>query len=314
MSIETSLLYINNISKQLKSQAQSLKNQSSTISENFNNELENNLKTTTPIKIQPVDYEKIYKNMKELENIKQVINSSDKFYNDIKIGLTTPFENYHNLNEEDQNKIKKTTVDIFGAEKGTIKLITCASVRQFYPPIIKIALGEVMSYMTKEVSIAFGNNLQKNINNAMKNENLLTTNEKGVVVLDFDEKGFLNFIYSIIKDNEENEKDKSLNNLYEKLLKETDRRYHPFETMKREEALRKKQFQQEKEEKSKSNNDESLELTEASLVAELLSKNELNQNPLNEFKRLSNLLYLENYNSYDYLEVLKNLNKNTTKV
>lgn len=138
MSIETSLLYINNISKQLKSQAQSHNNQSNTISENFNNELENNLKkTTTPIKIQPVDYEKIYKNMKELENIKQVVNSNDKFYNDIKIGLTTPFENYHNLNEEEQNKIKKTTVDIFGAEKGTVRLITCASVRQFYPPIIK---------------------------------------------------------------------------------------------------------------------------------------------------------------------------------
>jgi hypothetical protein len=313
MSIETSLFYINNTSKQLKSQAQSHKNQSSTIPENFNNQLENNLKTTTPIKIQPVDYEKIYKNMKELENIKQVIDSSDKFYNDIKIGLTIPFENYHNLNEEEQNKIKKTTVDIFGAEKGTIQLITCASVRQFYPPRIKIALGEVMSYMTKEESIAFGNNLQKNINNAMKNENLLTTNEKGVVVLNFDEKGFLNFIYSIMKDNETNEEDKPLNNLYEKLLKETDRRYHPFETMEREEALRKKQFQQEKEEKLKSNKDESLELTGDSSITELLSKNELNQNPLNEFKRFSNFLYLENYNSYDYLEVLNNLNKNTTK-
>lgn len=312
MSIETSLLYINNISKQLKSEAQTHKNQSNTISENFNNELENNLKTTTPIKIQPVDYEKIYKNMKELENIKQVINSSDKFYNDIKIGLTTPFENYHNLNEEEQNKIKKTTVDIFGAEKGTIQLITCASVRQFYPPIIKIALGEVMSYMTKEESIAFGNNLQKNINNAMKNENLLTTNEKGVVVLDFDEKGFLNFIYSIIKDNETNEEDKPLNNLYEKLLKETDRRYHPFETMEREEALRKKQFQQEKEEKLKSNKDEFLELTEEPLLDDFSTKNELNQNSLSEFKKISNLLYLKNCNSYDYLKVLKELN-NTTK-
>lgn len=312
MSIETSLLYINNISKQLKSQAQTHKNQSNTISENFNNELENNLKTTTPIKIQPVDYEKIYKNMKELENIKQVINSSDKFYNDIKIGLTTPFENYHNLNEEEQNKIKKTTVDIFGAEKGTIKLITCASVRQFYPPIIKIALGEVMSYMTKEESIAFGNNLQKNINNAMKNENLLTTNEKGVVVLDFDEKGFLNFIYSIMKDNETNEEDKPLNNLYEKLLKETDRRYHPFETMEREEALRKKQFQQEKEEKLKSNKDEFLELTEEPLLDDFSTKNELNQNSLSEFKKISNSLYLKNCNSYDYLKVLKELN-NTTK-
>lgn len=147
----------------------------------------------------------------------------------------------------------------------------------------------------------------------MKNENLLTTNEKGVVVLDFNEKGFLNFIYSIMKDNETNEEDKPLNNLYEKLLKETDRRYHPFETMEREEAIRKKQFQQEKEEKLKSNKDESLELTKEPLAAELLSKNELNQNPLNEFKRFSSLLYLENYNSYDYLEVLKNLNKNTTK-
>ena len=312
MSIETSLLYINNISKQLKPQAQSHKNQSSTVPENFNNELENNLKTTTPIKIQPVDYEEIYKNMKELENIKQVINSSDKFYNDIKIGLTTPFENYHNLNEEEQNKIKKTTVDIFGAEKGTIKLITCASVRQFYPPRIKIALGEVMSYMTKEESIAFGNNLQKNINNAMKNENLLTTNEKGVVVLNFDEKGFLNFIYSIMKDNETNEEDKPLNNLYEKLLKETDRRYHPFETMKREEALRKKQFQQEKEEKLKSNKDEFLELTEEPLVDDFSTKNELNQNSLSEFKKISNLLYLKNCNSYDYLKVLKELT-NTPK-
>ena len=312
MSIETSLLYINNISKQLKPQAQSHKNQSSTVPENFNNELENNLKTTSPIKIQPVDYEEIYKNMKELENIKQVINSSDKFYNDIKIGLTTPFENYHNLNEEEQNKIKKTTVDIFGAEKGTIKLITCASVRQFYPPRIKIALGEVMSYMTKEESIAFGNNLQKNINNAMKNENLLTTNEKGVVVLNFDEKGFLNFIYSIMKDNETNEEDKPLNNLYEKLLKETDRRYHPFETMKREEALRKKQFQQEKEEKLKSNKDEFLELTEEPLVDDFSTKNELNQNSLIEFKKISNLLYLKNCNSYDYLKVLKELT-NTPK-
>lgn len=310
MSIETSFLFTNDISKQLKSQTQVNKNQSNKTSENFNDKLESYLNKKIPsIEVYPINYEKIYKNLKELENIKQSISTDEKFYNDIKIGLTKPFENYHNLSEEKQNKIKKTTVDIYGAEKGLVQLVTCTCLNQFYPPIIKIAVGEVMSYMSTEESIAFGNNFQKNINNAMKDTSLLTTNEKGVVLLDFDEKGFLNFIYSIMKDNETNEKDKPLNNLYEKLLKETDRRYHPFETMQKEEALRKKQFQ---EEKLKSNKDESAELIEKPLVADFFTKNELNENSLNELKKISNLLYLKNCNSYDYLKVLKELN-NTTK-
>lgn len=298
MNIENSLLHINNISKQLKSQAQNSKYQSDKPPESFNNKLESNLnQKTTSIEIVPIDYEKIYKDMKELENINLSINTNDKFYNDIKIALTKPFENYHNLSVEEQNKIKNTTVDIYGAEKGIVQLITCTCVRQFYPPIIRIAVGEVMSYMTKEESIEFGNNFQKNINNAMKDENLLTTNEEGVVLLNFDEKQFLNFIYSIMKNNETNEKDKSLNNLYEKLLVETDRRYHPFETMQREEALRYEQFRNEKKETLQVNENEPVVTIKKESIFELLIKNNMKNN----------------FNSYDYLKVIEELNKKSIK-
>lgn len=323
MTIETSLLYTDKIREQLSSQAQTNKDQSDKTFEDFNTKLENNLseKTTSNdksfeifknIKSQNIDYENIYANMKELEkNLNPSINTNDKFYNDIKIGLTKPFENYHNLSKEEQNNIKETTVNIFGAEKGTVRLITCTSVRQFYSPIISIALGEVMSYMSIEDSIAFGNNFQKNINNAMKDTNLLTTNEEGVALLNFDEKPFLNFIYSIMKDNEGNEKDKYLNNLYENVLKETDRRYHPFETMEREEALRNKLFQQEKALQPKE--DELVESTKEKPISKLLTKNNLSQNLLNEIRYSSKLLYLKNFNSYDYLKVINELNNNSEK-
>uniref|UniRef100_UPI004048B7CF hypothetical protein n=1 Tax=Aliarcobacter sp. TaxID=2321116 RepID=UPI004048B7CF len=298
MSIETTLSYINDISKQFKSQVQVDKNQSNKTSENFNDKLESYMNKNTPsVEVHSIDYEKIYKNLKELENIKQAISTDEKFYNDIKIGLITPFENYHNLSEEKQNKIKKTTVDIFGAEKGVVQLVTCSCLTQFYPPIIRIAVGEVMSYMTKDESIAFGNNFQKNINKAMKDENLLTTNEEGLVLLDFDEKGFLDFIYSIMKDNETNEKDKSLNNLYEKLLKETDRRYHPFETMKKEEALRQEQFSNEKKETPQVDENEPITIIKKESIFELLIKKNVKKD----------------FNFYDYLKAIEELNKNSIK-
>lgn len=316
MSIETSLSLITNIREQLKSQTKTNKNYLNDASQNFNDQLNNNLnqKTTSNddnlkifrnIQIHNIEYEKIYKELKEIEKspTTKSLNVNDKFYNDIKIGLTPPYENFHNLTIEEQNKIKESTVDIFGAQKGTIHLITCTSVREFYNPIIKIALGEVMSYMSLEESIAFGNNLQNNINNAMKDFNLLTINEEGTVVLNFEEKEFINFINSIMKNNETNQNDKSLNNLYEKVLIETDRRFHPFETMQREEALRNKQFQQEKEENQKFSN-EAIEVTKKLSVYEDFIKNLLNQ-------RFSNSSYIKNYNSYDYLELIKKQNCNT---
>lgn len=241
MSIETTLTFINNLSLELKTKAS--QNQSGKNSQNFDKEIEanqnqkiDNLELLKNVKIPNVKYEEIYKEIQKLEKTlnNKNIDSNSKLYNDIKIGLTPPYENFHNLSEDEQNKIKEITVDIYGAKKGMIHLITCTSVREFNDPRIKIALGEVMSYMTLEESISFGNNLQNSINDAMKNPNLLTLNEKGVISLNFEENSFINFISSIMKNNETNEKDKSLNELYEKVLVETYRRFHPFETMQNE--------------------------------------------------------------------------------
>ncbi len=218
----------------------------------FKSELENHLvEEKNTFNINTINYEDIYKQMKEIEvNLKDrnPNNFNKKLYNDIKIGLIKPYENYHNLSEEKQQDIKEIAVAIFGAEKAIVKLITSTTLCEFKSSSATIALGEVMSYMSMEDSITFGNNIQKYIDNEMKNSTQVIKNKEGVVSLNFNNNQFLDFIHSIMNKNKIAEETKSVNSLYDKVLKECDYRINFIKNLTNNEVKKEQEitFPQEK--------------------------------------------------------------------
>ncbi len=218
----------------------------------FKSELENHLvEEKNTFNINTINYEDIYKQMKEIEvNLKDrnPNNFNKKLYNDIKIGLIKPYENYHNLSEEKQQDIKEIAVAIFGAEKAIVKLITSTTLCEFKSSSARSALGEVMSYMSMEDSITFGNNIQKYIDNEMKNSTQVIKNKEGVVSLNFNNNQFLDFIHSIINKNKIAEETKSVNSLYDKVLKECDYRINFIKNLTNNEVKKEQEitFPQEK--------------------------------------------------------------------
>ncbi|RXK01932.1 hypothetical protein CRV02_06335 [Arcobacter sp. CECT 8989] len=218
----------------------------------FKSELENHLvKEKNTFNINTINYDDIYKQMKEIEvNLKDrnPNNFNKKLYNDIKIGLIKPYENYHNLSEEKQQDIKEIAVTIFGAEKAIVKLITSTTLCEFKSSSARSALGEVMSYMSMEDSITFGNNIQKYIDNEMKNSTQVIKNKEGVVSLNFNNNQFLDFIHSIMNKNKIAEETKSVNSLYDKVLKECDYRINFIKNLTNNEVKKEQEitFPQEK--------------------------------------------------------------------
>ncbi|WP_417324266.1 hypothetical protein [Halarcobacter sp.] len=218
----------------------------------FKSELENHLvEEKNTFNINTINYDDIYKQMKEIEvNLKDrnPNNFNKKLYNDIKIGLIKPYENYHNISEEKQQDIKEIAVAIFGAEKAIVKLITSTTLCEFKSSSARSALGEVMSYMSMEDSITFGNNIQKYIDNEMKNTIQVIKNKEGVVSLNFNNNQFLDFIHSIINKNKIAEETKSVNSLYDKVLKECDYRINFIKNLKNNEVKKEQEiiFPQEK--------------------------------------------------------------------
>lgn len=218
----------------------------------FKSELENHLiEEKNTFNINTINYDDIYKQMKEIEvNLKDrnPNNFNKKLYNDIKIGLIKPYENYHNLSEEKQQDIKEIAVAIFGAEKAIVKLITSTTLCEFKSSSARSALGEVMSYMSMENSITFGNNIQKYIDNEMKNTTQVIKNKEGVVSLNFNNNQFLDFIHSIMNKNKIAEETKSVNSLYDKVLKECDYRINFIKNLTNNEVKKEQEitFPQEK--------------------------------------------------------------------
>lgn len=218
----------------------------------FKSELENHLvEEKNTFNINTINYDDIYKQMKEIEvNLKDrnPNNFNKKLYNDIKIGLIKPYENYHNLSEEKQQDIKEIAVAIFGAEKAIVKLITSTTLCEFKSSSARSALGEVMSYMSMEDSITFGNNIQKYIDNEMKNTTQVIKNKEGVVSLNFNNNQFLDFIHSIMNKNKIAEETKSVNSLYDKVLKECDYRINFIKNLTNNEVKKEQEitFPQEK--------------------------------------------------------------------
>lgn len=218
----------------------------------FKSELENHLlEEKNTFNINTIDYDDIYKQMKEIEvNLKDrnPNNFNKKLYNDIKIGLIKPYENYHNLSEEKQQDIKEIAVAIFGAEKAIVKLITSTTLCEFKSSSARSALGEVMSYMSMEDSITFGNNIQKYIDNEMRNSTQVIKNKEGVVSLNFNNNQFLDFIQSIMNKNKIVEETKSVNSLYDKVLKECDYRINFIKNLTNNEVKKEQEitFPQEK--------------------------------------------------------------------
>lgn len=218
----------------------------------FKSELESHLvEEKNTFNINTINYDDIYKQMKEIEvNLKDrnPNNFNKKLYNDIKIGLIKPYENYHNLSEEKQQDIKEIAVAIFGAEKAIVKLITSTTLCEFKPSSARSALGEEMSYMSMEDSITFGNNIQKYIDNEMKNSTQVIKNKEEVVSLNFNNNQFLDFIHSIMNKNKIAEETKSVNSLYDKVLKECDYRINFIKNLTNNEVKKEQEitFPQEK--------------------------------------------------------------------